>query len=212
MHPLHERAARIGLAATGRFGFALAGGYAVQAHGFLSRQSEDVDLFTVADAPGHFDDAVAVAVAAYRDAGFDVAVTLLRPTFARLILTDTDGEQVRIEFAVDWRSHAPVTLSIGPVLHADDAVANKVTALFGRGEVRDYIDVAAVLRSDRYSRDDLIRLASNADAGFDVAMFAEALRAIQRLPDRAFAVHNLDPAQIADVRSIILDWASQLDS
>ncbi|XRQ08666.1 nucleotidyl transferase AbiEii/AbiGii toxin family protein [Actinomadura welshii] len=46
MDPLHERAARIGLAATEKHGFALAGGYAIQAHGFLNRVSEDVDLYT----------------------------------------------------------------------------------------------------------------------------------------------------------------------
>jgi len=32
--------------------------------------------------------------------------------------------------AADWRSHDPVTLEIGPVLHADDAVANKMAALY----------------------------------------------------------------------------------
>lgn len=46
MDPLHEHATRIGLAAIVRYGFALAGGYAIQAHGFLDRISEDVDLFT----------------------------------------------------------------------------------------------------------------------------------------------------------------------
>jgi hypothetical protein len=48
---------------------------------------------------------------------------------------------------LDWRKHSPVQLAIGPVLDADDAVANKVCALFGRAEVRDYIDVDAVLAS-----------------------------------------------------------------
>lgn len=67
MDPLHERVAKIGLTATERFGFALAGGYAVQAHGFLTRRSEDVDLFT--SAGGGFDTAVRAALAAYRDAG-----------------------------------------------------------------------------------------------------------------------------------------------
>jgi hypothetical protein len=37
------------------------------------------------------------------------------------------------------------------VLYADDAVANKVCATFGRAEVRDYVDVAAILASGRYS-------------------------------------------------------------
>jgi predicted nucleotidyltransferase component of viral defense system len=55
---------------------------------------------------------------------------------------------------VDWRKHPPVQLAIGPVLDADDAVANKVCALFGRAEVRDYIDVDAVLASGRYTKAD----------------------------------------------------------
>jgi len=33
MDPFHERLARVALDASGAFGFALAGGYAVQAHG-----------------------------------------------------------------------------------------------------------------------------------------------------------------------------------
>ena len=46
MDSLHERLARLALSAAGDYGFCLAGGYAVQAHGFLDRPSEDVDLFT----------------------------------------------------------------------------------------------------------------------------------------------------------------------
>jgi hypothetical protein len=44
--PVHLRLAEIGLRVAGRYGFALAGGYAVQVHGILGRPSEDVDLFT----------------------------------------------------------------------------------------------------------------------------------------------------------------------
>jgi len=36
MDPFHERLARVALDEAGAFGFALAGGYAVQAHGFLA--------------------------------------------------------------------------------------------------------------------------------------------------------------------------------
>ena len=42
MHPFHERLARVGLAAVSTYGFALAGGYAVQAHGLLVRPSYDI--------------------------------------------------------------------------------------------------------------------------------------------------------------------------
>jgi Nucleotidyl transferase AbiEii toxin, Type IV TA system len=144
MDALHELAARVGLAATGRFGFALAGGYAVQAHGFLERPSEDVDLFTVADAEDRFDEAVSTAIEAYRAAGLTVEILRHNPAFARLRLTDGQGGQVRVEMGIDWRAHPPVTLEIGAVLHQDDAVANKLAALYGRAADRDYVDVDAV--------------------------------------------------------------------
>ena len=49
MDAFHERLAQLALRAGSGLGFALAGGYAVQAHGFLTRPSEDVDLFTSAE-------------------------------------------------------------------------------------------------------------------------------------------------------------------
>jgi hypothetical protein len=51
MDAVHLRLAEIGLRVAGRYGFALAGGYAVQAHGILERPSEDVNLFTRLGAP-----------------------------------------------------------------------------------------------------------------------------------------------------------------
>src|SRR2546430_9844236 len=67
--PVHHRLAKIGLAAAERYGFALAGGYAGQAHGILQRPREDGDPFT----PRGRRDEVAAPVhavgAAYPDAG-----------------------------------------------------------------------------------------------------------------------------------------------
>ncbi len=45
-------------------------------------------------------------------------------------------------------------LAIGPVPHPDDAVANKVCALFSGAQARDYVD--AGLRSGRYTSDELL--------------------------------------------------------
>jgi hypothetical protein len=42
---IHRRLAEIGLRVGARYGLALAGGYAIAAHGILERPSEDVDLF-----------------------------------------------------------------------------------------------------------------------------------------------------------------------
>ena len=62
MDPFHERLARTGLGAADRYGFALAGGYAVQAAGLLERPSEDVDLFTAWDRRQEFTAAVTAVV------------------------------------------------------------------------------------------------------------------------------------------------------
>jgi hypothetical protein len=61
---LQSRLARLGLDSLAAYGFALAGGYALQAHGLVERLSEDVDLFTDRWDPGDFTKAVdSVAVA-----------------------------------------------------------------------------------------------------------------------------------------------------
>jgi hypothetical protein len=146
--PLHQRLARLALATAGDYGFCLAGGYAVQAHGFRERPSEDVDLFTTAAAADQFPVALAAVIAAYEGDGLDVSTTSESPGFARLQVTNpTTHATAKVELGIDWRAHQPVALAIGPVLHPDDAVANKVCALFSRAQARDYIDVDAVLRS-----------------------------------------------------------------
>ena len=71
MDPFHERLARVALDAAATYGFALAGGYAIQAHGFLDRPSADVDLFAEASAELNFPEAVDAVVAAYQRDGLD---------------------------------------------------------------------------------------------------------------------------------------------
>ena len=76
MDSFHERLARVALDAAGSFGFALAGGYAVQVHGFLSRVSSDIDLFARADAETSFPEAVDAVITAYQREGFQVEAEL----------------------------------------------------------------------------------------------------------------------------------------
>lgn len=114
--------AEIGLRVAGRYGFALAGGYAVQAHGILDRPSEDVDLFTAWERRGDFATAVDAVVGAYRDDGYNVEITQQFDTFARLSVADSarPNHPYKVELAANWRALPPVMMDIGPVLHADD--------------------------------------------------------------------------------------------
>jgi hypothetical protein len=205
----HQHLARIGLEAAERYGFALAGGYAVQAAGFLQRPSEDIDLFTIWERRNEFETAVGAIVAAYRAAGLHVEAERRHDTFTRL--TVTDGVQsAKVELGVDLRANEPVRISVGPVLHPDDAVANKMGALYERALARDFIDIHAVLRSGRYDEAGLIKLAERADITFDRAVFADALAQAQLLDDDDFAQYGLVGAHLDDLRRRFAAWRADL--
>lgn len=197
------------LEAAGSFGFALAGGYAVQAHGFLSRISSDIDLFTDVRAESSFAQAVDAVIAAYQREGFQVEVEVRSASFARLSVRSTD-ENAKVELALDWRRNEPIHLAVGPVLHEDDAVANKICALFGRAEVRDYVDVDAIVTSGRYIEDELLDLAADHDPGFDRLRFAEALAEIDRLPDSLFQPYDMSPQDTSALRKRMHAWARRI--
>jgi hypothetical protein len=113
-----------------------------------------------------FPEAVRAAIAAYRVAGLDVELLVENDAFARLRARDpSSGRDSKVEFGVDWRQYPPAVLDIGPVLARDDAVANKVCALYSRGQARDYIDVDAALRSQAYTHQELLELAEAHDPG-----------------------------------------------
>ena len=145
--------------------------YAVQAAGFLQRPSEDIDLFTVWERRGEFETAADAIVNAYLAAGLSVEAERRHDTFTRL--TVSDGVQTaKVELGVDMRANEPVRISIGPVLHPDDAVANKMGALYERALARDFIDIDA-------HRDTL----SEADPGKDRIDRGEALPVWLRVGD-----------------------------
>lgn len=210
MDPFHARLARVALTAAEPYGFALAGGYAVQAHGFLDRPSADVDIFTTSRAEGDFPMAVDAVLTALSSDGLIPETEIRNTSFARITVADPGGTSAKIEMGVDWRANRPLRLSIGLVLHPDDAVANKVCALFGRAEVRDYVDVDAVVSSGRYSEEELLGLAEMHDPGFDRQWFAEALAAVDRLPDARFQLYGLTPAEVIGLKKRLADWAARL--
>ncbi|WP_433656861.1 nucleotidyl transferase AbiEii/AbiGii toxin family protein [Nocardia sp. CA-128927] len=215
MEPSHRKLAEIALAVAGDQGFALAGGYALRAHGMGNRPSGDVDLFTDWHRRADFPAAVMAVIAALEEHGYAVATTVSGDTFARLLvtsLTEPDTGADKLELSADWRAHPPVLLDIGPVLHPDDAVANKMCALYGRALPRDFLDVDATITSGRYSRDRLLDLAKKSDNGFDPHMFADALGALSQITDDAFAEYDVPYEHITAMRRRFAEWRQTLQT
>lgn len=97
--PIHRRLAQIALQVGGQYGFALAGGHAIAAHGILDRPSEDVDLFADWQRRADFPTVVDEVIAAYRAEGYRVDIDPRLDTFARLHVTDPAhlDQQHRVE-------------------------------------------------------------------------------------------------------------------
>jgi len=131
MDPFHRRLIEIGLSVADQYGFALAGGYAVQAHGIADRPSEDVDLFGALDM-----DCVAAASAvaeAYTVAGLAAEILQSTDRYVRLWMSEPGTERgCKVEVVADVRFRPPVHMDVGPVLHPDDVAAGKTEALFPR--------------------------------------------------------------------------------
>jgi len=78
--PRHATIAKIALGVAGDYGFALAGGYAVSAHGMGARPSGDVDLFTDRHRRADFPAAVDAVINALNDSGYEQDVCSVRPS------------------------------------------------------------------------------------------------------------------------------------
>jgi len=96
------------------------------------------------------------------------------------------------------------------VLHPDDAVANKMGALYERALARDFIDIDAVLRSGRYDRAALLALAERSDITFDRRVFADALAQAQLLDPDDFAQYGLAGEPLDGLRQRFAVWRAEL--
>jgi hypothetical protein len=209
----HERLARIGLEALERHGFVLAGGYAIAVNGIGNRPSADVDLFTNVYEPGLFEISVARLRMAFLDAGLSVHDTLIGRTFADFSVTDDVSQETSsIQIGVNYREFAPARFEIGPVLDVRDAVAGKMSALWSRGETRDFIDIDAVVQSGRFSRAEVLAIGDKQEAlPFDREMLADRFRSVQdRKPDE-FEAYEVGPHWRREIIDRFLDWADEID-
>lgn len=134
------------LAATPNDDRYLAGGAAMHFAPNSTRYSDDLDFFHDSEAR------VAAAFAADRarlaHLGYGVQVEMSLPGFLRATVS-RDGEATRIDWAHDsaWRFMPLVRDPLGGLLlHPIDLAVNKVLALAGRDEPRDYVDILYVHR------------------------------------------------------------------
>lgn len=207
---LQRSVTRTALAGIAEAGFVLAGSGAIREHRILLRPTEDIDLFTTSEHLEHFAGAVEQVIADLREQDLTVEEIRRAAHFARLRVSAPDGNQFDLDLGVDWREQEPVSSDVGPMLSLVDAVGNKVSALYSRGEARDYVDVDAIRRDGRFTDEELMDAAADRDPGFDVGMFARQLDAVRRLQPAQVARYGLGAEDLEGIKDRCLRWAAQL--
>lgn len=180
------------------------------ARGDVERQTRDLDFFGLT---GEAVDRLVPAVErALKAGGFAVERVQVNPGFARLLVARGD-ERTELDLAADARLFPAEPGSPAPTLGGEELAVDKVLAIFGRAEARDFVDLMAV--EPHYGLEHLCELAREKDRGFTPAMFAEMLSAFGRLRRAEFEVD--DPGyerlvgQVEHWRATALELARRLE-
>lgn len=153
----HLEIARIAGRVLEPHGFALGGGYALQAHGVTDRPSKDLDTYTQSQDPVDYQAGEVALVSALSQTGFDCRVARRDSWFRQIVVTDrASGEQVAVDLGYDYRLRPPVRIEgVGPVLDLDDVIVGKTRALLDRQAERDYFDIDRIIASSLRSPSEL---------------------------------------------------------
>jgi Nucleotidyl transferase AbiEii toxin, Type IV TA system len=201
LSPLQERVAEIIAGLDEAKDFALAGGGALIVRGDIQRQTRDLDFFGLtADAVDRLLPAVDRALGA---AGLVVHHIQESPGFARLIV-ESGADRTELDLGTDARLFPAKPGSPAPLLSSEELAVDKVLAVFGRAEARDFADLMAV--EPRYGLDRLCHLAAEKDRGFLPGVFADMLGQFGRLRREEF---ELDDAQYAQLSRTVKRWHEQ---
>lgn len=183
LSPLQLRVAALFAGLSEASGFVLAGGAALIARGEIDRLTRDLDFFATDAA--QVDHVVPIFEATVRNAGLTVVEVQVAAGFARLIVADGD-DRTGVDIAADARLLPPDRTALGLLLSVEELAVDKVLAVFGRAEARDFVDLAAL--EPRFGLEHLCELAVVKDAGFDRQVFLEMLGRFGRLPRDEFDV------------------------
>lgn len=167
--------------------FALAGGAAIIISGIADRPTNDLDFFT--EHPKTVEALLDAAQTALEDAGLEVTRLAEASTFARLRVGGPD-EVTYVDLASDARMLPVRSTDTGFMLAEAELAADKVLALSGRGESRDFIDFRGLLT--RFDIGQLCQLAGEKDPGFAPEQLVAALEYFDRIPPAEFAEYTDD--------------------
>ncbi len=191
--------------------FYLTGGTALSAFYLAHRRSDDFDLFT-SEEP-----LIAIVARKFKSAlenlGIQVEEIRSFSSFWEAVATK-DHESFKIQLAYD----SPFLLADfgeqeGLKVHSfEDIAANKLLALYGRAEERDFIDVYCIVKSGKISLETIIESAKKKDPGLDEYYLAIAFEQSEKIPDDSgkLKVDLVSPINVKEMKEFFAAQAVQL--
>jgi hypothetical protein len=164
--------------------FYLTGGTALAAFHLHHRVSVDLDLFTLDDLALREADILLPQLAAR----INCRLGAMRRTehYREVFLEPETGDPLKIDLVRDFGPQYGEHIKLGSVVvdSIENIGANKLTAILGRTEPKDFVDLYFILRAG-YSFDDLLAKAQTKDMGLRPFYLAGSLRQVRnfrRLP------------------------------
>lgn len=188
--------------------FFLTGDTALAAFYLHHRLSEDLDLFTLED--GILDAAQDAMLTISDHAGWKANARRLSPHFLQVILTapaNETPESIKIDIVQDAGPQFGETQQSQDIIVDSllNIAANKVTAILGRADPKDFVDLYFLVHDVGYDVDDLVEKAKQKDPGLTEFFLAGMLRQIHKIEDLPVMLEPVDLETLTDFYDTLAD-------
>ncbi|MFM7584975.1 MAG: nucleotidyl transferase AbiEii/AbiGii toxin family protein [Caldilinea sp.] len=162
--------------------FYLTGGTALARFYFHHRESIDLDLFTN-QRDADFDAVNRAVLGILQTLTLRIQSQVTTPTFLQYIVVNDSGVTLKVDLVKDVPVHFGATRKIDGLRldSLENIGANKVLAVFGRTDAKDFIDLYWILQRTNLMFDDLYALAKEKDLGLSELYLAYALHSAAKI-------------------------------
>jgi len=128
--------------------------------------------------------------------------------FRQIILESADGLPLRVDLVQDFGPQFGEHRVVGSLIvdSLENIAANKVVAILGRTEAKDFVDLFFLLQAG-YDLDDLFAKAQQKDAGLQPFYFAGALLQVRQL---GHLPEMVKPVSLDEVDRFLVELANRL--
>lgn len=173
--------------------FYLTGGTALARFYFNHRESVDLDLFTN-NSKIDFSQISFLANKIGLEMGLKVVQQVTTGTFVQFIFEDEAKSTLKVDLVKDIPVHFGETKQEGKVKidSLENIGSNKITAIFGRTDHKDFIDLYYILNEKEFTFDHLVSLAKQKDLGLTDFYLANSINQLTTVNQMPVLLKSLD--------------------